>query len=339
MKLLVLLLLSAVWNRLILVTGISGKKSILYMTSFFTVYRERKAESKHLLFSRANRKGRQISICSFSLSPGNLLSQVWKTVSPPRAYASSRHANQQAKTQMEQLARKRGLTWAHGPEGSMAGTVPAPPQTQYTTTACASVNDMHLKEFTVRHRCLAEQVEEKKNSADAPVLDRGSLLLSVCPTWGKDSVLSQSGPPVHREHGQHGNRDCCLPLDYLWMDPGVVHPAYWLLEGFVCGRDRHHNSYLLVQPMENMCDWFHWCVQLQGLSINAGSGWWVLPWCCLLKVRVWKQKFIFVCASKTQMHKILNSYFWLNGPHCKQMCLELDIHFQTRVQATNNCNI
>lgn len=50
---------------------------------------------------------------------------------------------------------------------------------------------MHLKVMVLRHRCLAEQVKERQNSGDAPVLDRPSHLLCVTPE-GKISVLSQS---------------------------------------------------------------------------------------------------------------------------------------------------
>lgn len=131
-------------------------------------------------------------------------------------------------------------------------TPPTTTQTQHTTTDCVSVNDMHLKVLVLRRRCLAEQVKEKQNSADAPVLARPSHLLPVTPE-GKISV-PVSDLQSHRRNGQHGNRDCCLSPNDLRVDSGVVHPAYRLLEGVLCGRDGHHHGYLLVQPMENMCD-------------------------------------------------------------------------------------
>lgn len=77
------------------------------------------------------------------------------------------------------------------------------------------------------------------------------------------------------KNGQRGNRDRRLPPDHLRVDPGVIHPAYRLLEGVLCGRDGHHHSDLLVQPVEDMRDRFNWGVQLQGLPFHVGSGWWV----------------------------------------------------------------
>lgn len=175
--------------------------------------------------------------------------------------------------------------------------------------------------------------------ADAPVVVRPSHLLSVTPE-GKISVLSQSRSPSRWKNGQHGNRDCGLSPDCLRMDPGVVHPANRLLEGVLCGWDGHHHSYLLVQPVENMCDWFHWCLQLQGLPFNAGSGWWALKFVChdccyqgrhsnisiLCYTFLGNCSFVNVHLTKALISKI-TCCFWMNDYHCKQMHLELDISF------------
>lgn len=98
----------------------------------------------------------------------------------------------------------------------------------------------------------------------------------VCHSKGKDLQTDPNPGPLRlRKHGQNGNWDCRISPDHLRLDPGFINSAYRLLEGVLCGWDSHHHGDLLVQLVEDVCDRFHRCVQLQGLSFHAGPGWWV----------------------------------------------------------------
>lgn len=89
------------------------------------------------------------------------------------------------------------------------------------------------------------------------------------------SLGAAGGKYSWKKHGKHGDGDCGLRPDHLGVDSGGVHSAHGLLEGVLRGRDGHHHSHLLVQPVEDVRDRFHRRVQLQGLPFHAGSGWWV----------------------------------------------------------------
>lgn len=116
------------------------------MWGFFIVRGLSRGESSSwALFKNKNTKGsvggdlQVLTDFSPSLQPGcwkspesGIKKEEWgKNVSlPSLCTESSRHARQRGKMQMEQP--ERGLTWAHGPEGSMAGTVASPPPASAT---------------------------------------------------------------------------------------------------------------------------------------------------------------------------------------------------------------
>lgn len=76
-----------------------------------------------------------------------------------------------------------------------------------------------------------------------------------------------------RQVEQHVSGDRCLYFIYLGVGAGVLHLADGLLEGVFPGWNRHHHSYLLVQPVEDLCHRFNWSLQLQRFSLDAGTGW------------------------------------------------------------------
>lgn len=61
--------------------------------------------------------------------------------------------------------------------------------------------------------------------------------------------------------------------EHFGVGAGVLHVADRLLESVLTGWDGHHYGDLLVQPVEDLCDWFNWSVQLQRLRLDAGAGW------------------------------------------------------------------
>lgn len=75
------------------------------------------------------------------------------------------------------------------------------------------------------------------------------------------------------QHEQHVSGNFGLHFDHLWMGAGFFHPADGLLEGLFTGWNGHHHGNVLVQSMEDVCHWFNGSVQLQGLSLDAGTGW------------------------------------------------------------------
>lgn len=128
--------------------------------------------------------------------------------------------------------------------------------------------------------CVPEWYALESSGSQAQMLfwtggDWSSHIFRATPKRKIYALIQILDPSRLIEHEQNGNRDYCISPDDLRLDPRFLNSAYRLLEGVLCGRDSHHHSNLLVQLVENMCDWFHWCVQLQGLSFNAGFGWWV----------------------------------------------------------------
>ena len=87
--------------------------------------------------------------------------------------------------------------------------------------------------------------------------------------WWSHSSVEESPRQVE----QHVSGDRCLYFIYLGVGAGVLHLADGLLEGVFPGWNRHHHSYLLVQPVEDLCHRFNWSLQLQRFSLDAGTGW------------------------------------------------------------------
>lgn len=75
------------------------------------------------------------------------------------------------------------------------------------------------------------------------------------------------------QHERHASGDPGLCFNHIGLGAGVLHPANRLLEGLVPWWNRHHHSYLLVQPVEDLRHRFNRSLQLQRLPLHAGTGW------------------------------------------------------------------
>lgn len=135
-----------------------------------------------------------------------------------------------------------------------------PHSTTHTTNDCAGTRS------DLEAQMSSGQVHGRRDSGG----DWRGEALGSDPVWEP-----QGGNILWRKNGKHGDGDCGLRPDHLGVDSGGVHFAHGLLEGVLRGRDGHHHSHLLVQPVEDVRDRFHRRVQLQGLPFHAGSGWWV----------------------------------------------------------------
>ena len=72
---------------------------------------------------------------------------------------------------------------------------------------------------------------------------------------------------------QHVSGDRGLHIQHLRVGAGFLHLADGLLEGVFTRWHSHHDCYLLVQSVEGLCHRFNRSLQLQRLSLLAGTGW------------------------------------------------------------------
>lgn len=226
---------------------------------------------------------------------------------------------------------------------SMHGT-PTPSrchtQTLYTTTDCASGSDMHLKVLVPRRRCLAEQVKEKPNSADAPVQDQ-TLPPLFCHSWGKDlrPVPVRTTKPQEKMGSMATEIVAFLLTISGWILVSSTLPTdYWKVssvDGTVITTATFWSN--LWKTCVTDSTGVSNCKDFPSMLALDGESW--DDWCSV--------GYICLCM-----------FFWFLSPHhwcptswtpavfermndhrCKQMHLEPDMHFLTLVQATNNHNI